>query len=465
MTINGYTLQGEWITTNSGFSKWGFANKNGREYFIKELVTPVYPVDPAVMTPGQFESRRTYCKEYEKRFEKFYTRINEVSRGNLVRIHEFFRHGSRYYVVTEKVRGSAAAMQQISQLPENKKLLLMKTVAQSFCDLHSVGIIHFDVKPANILLNITGHGNYVARVIDFDSGLFREETLEDRELGGDLTYLAPETFLGMIGEDSHPDEKADVFALGLVFHEYYFGRLPAYSEKGYEYPFEEALEEDYVHPDTGCGSRMVADLIQDMLIAEPEKRPAIEDVLTRINNFMGFQQQESSKIWVRELELTYGGSQGRAISLTPERIRWWNTAPSTAWKENCGLADSYFAHQETPMTPELYQELMESVMAAGLVQLLSAPKPTGRLIISGAFNQSLQVCNRDGTMGTYSAKGAPLEPFNKIVAILEKHCTFPRAEDHRETTPKVKPEETPKTETPVNSGPEPAAWFHHAGDL
>ena len=89
MTINGYTLQGEWITTNSGFSKWGFANKNGREYFIKELVTPVYPIDPAVMTPQQFENRRTYCKEYEQRFKKFYTRINEVSRGNLVRIHEF----------------------------------------------------------------------------------------------------------------------------------------------------------------------------------------------------------------------------------------------------------------------------------------------------------------------------------------------------------------------------------------
>ena len=44
MQIKGYELRGELKTTNSGFSKWGFAAKNGREYFIKEFIDPVYPV-------------------------------------------------------------------------------------------------------------------------------------------------------------------------------------------------------------------------------------------------------------------------------------------------------------------------------------------------------------------------------------------------------------------------------------
>ena len=38
MQIKGYEIKGELKTNNSGFSKWGFATKNGRDYFIKEFI-------------------------------------------------------------------------------------------------------------------------------------------------------------------------------------------------------------------------------------------------------------------------------------------------------------------------------------------------------------------------------------------------------------------------------------------
>ncbi|MBR5239672.1 MAG: protein kinase [Clostridia bacterium] len=474
MNINGYTLQGDWITTNSGFSKWGFAVKNRREYFIKELITPVYPMDPAILTPQQFESSRAHCYEFEQKFKKFYSRINEASRGNLVRINEFFRHGSRYYVVTEKVHGLSVSMEQIAAMPEQKKLLLMKTVAQGFRDLHAAGIVHFDVKPTNILLQYTQTGNFAARIIDFDAGFLLEDPLEDFDFGGDLTYFAPETFLGNFGEEIHPDDKADVFALGLVFHEYYFGKLPEYLSNGYDYPCEAALNDGYLQPDSNYGSRMVIDLIADMLQVEPEKRPAIGDVLNRINNLLGFQQQPDANMMVRELEIDYGGSNGRAISLTPERIRWWNTtAPS--YSDETPLPQSYFDVYEMPLTPESYQELMESVMGAGLLGLMSTPQTTGRLIISGAFNQSIQVCYRDGTQGKYTTRSTPPEAFGKIVSILEQHCTFPSVDGSEVPISAVlKTKEAPKA-PPVGARPAPvaptettsapSAWFSQAGDL
>lgn len=472
MNINGYTLQGDWITTNSGFSKWGFALKNKREYFIKELITPVYPLDPAVMSEKQFESSRAYCLEYEKKFKKFYSRINEASRGNLVRIHEFFRHQSRYYVVTERVKGASVTMEQIAKMPEERKLLLMKTVAQAFRDLHGAGIVHFDVKPNNILLQTTKSGNFVARIIDFDSGFFLEEPLEDFEFGGDLTYFAPETFLGNFGEDVHPNDRADVFALGLVFHQYYFGRLPEYSSKGYEYPCEAALEEGSLKPDTDSGSRMVSDLIGDMLRVDPEKRPSISDVLGRINHLMGFQQQADSDLLVRELEVSYGGAQSRTISLTPERIRWWNTVPPADWKEENEFDASYFNVYETPLDPVNYHALMKSVIDVGLLELMSVPKSTGRLIISGSYHQSLEVCYRDGTRGTYTVRGTPQEAFHKIIEILERHCYFPTAEGGEiPDVAVIRAAELPKGPPKIMAkGPavpenEPAAWFSQAGDL
>ena len=97
MNINGYTLKAELKNANSGFSKWGFATKNGKEYFIKELINPVYPIDKSIMSEELFQQRRTFCSQYETKFKKFFGQINSASHGNLVRINEFFRSGSRYY--------------------------------------------------------------------------------------------------------------------------------------------------------------------------------------------------------------------------------------------------------------------------------------------------------------------------------------------------------------------------------
>ena len=221
MVINGYALEAELQNANSGFSKWGFATKNGKEYFIKQLINPVYPLDKSIMSEELFQQRRNHCSQYEAKFKNFFGLINKASRGNLVRITEFFRCGSRYYLISEKVEGKSPSMEYIAALDEGKKLLLLKSVAHCFYDLHSVGIIHSDVKPNNILVKATKNGNYVAKLIDFDSGFIKGDAINNKELGGELTYLAPETFLGIYGEDVHPDEKSDIFGLGLMFHEYY----------------------------------------------------------------------------------------------------------------------------------------------------------------------------------------------------------------------------------------------------
>ena len=44
MKINEYELEGSLTADNSGFSKWGFARKNGRRYFNKEFLSRVYPI-------------------------------------------------------------------------------------------------------------------------------------------------------------------------------------------------------------------------------------------------------------------------------------------------------------------------------------------------------------------------------------------------------------------------------------
>ncbi len=58
MQIKGYEIKGELKTNNSGFSKWGFATKNGRDYFIKEFIDPVYPIHTEASGSGNDRSQK-----------------------------------------------------------------------------------------------------------------------------------------------------------------------------------------------------------------------------------------------------------------------------------------------------------------------------------------------------------------------------------------------------------------------
>lgn len=309
MNINGYTLKGELNNENSGFSKWGFAVKGGKEYFIKELITPVYPVDKGVMSDELFESKRNFCKNFENRYVKLYTAINNASCGNLVRIEEFFRCGSKYYLINEKVDGESASMEEIANFSDENKLLLAKSVIFAFCCLHRWGIVHFDVKPSNILVKRTRSGKYVGKIIDFDAGFSQNEVRDDVELGGDLTYLAPETFLAIRGDDVKIGEKADIYSLGLVLHEYFSGHLPSFNKTEYEYPFEAVLDGGGVSIDSSSMPLEISELIIKMISADPDERPSAEEILKEIRKLSGDSEISLPPVNTGASSIPQGGSR------------------------------------------------------------------------------------------------------------------------------------------------------------
>lgn len=425
MNINGYTLKAELKNANSGFSKWGFATKNGKEYFIKELINPVYPVDKSIMSDELFQQRRTHCSQYETKFRNFFGLINKASRGNLVRITEFFRCGSRYYLITEKVEGKSPSMEYIASLEDDKKLLLLKTVAHCFYDLHSVGIVHSDVKPNNILVKATKNGNYVAKLIDFDSGFLKGDVIENKELGGELTYLAPETFLAIYGEDVHPDEKADIFGLGLVFHEYYCGFLPYFDQNEYEYPYEAALDGGLLKPDMDMLPEDVGALITSMLDADPKKRPSAEDIIKILNTIT---EQSENSLEIKQIMLHFDGAYGKSISIAADAIKYKNTVHPSVQVEMESqkkyYPDDYLVQKKRPITVRsTYDDIIGKIVDAGLWDLVSISEENTS--DSNKICQAIKVICEDGTVYSYSTEGAPDSIFTKIVTILSAYCTFP----------------------------------------
>jgi len=278
MVINNYEIIGELHNDKSGYAKWGFAKKNGNEYFIKEFLSPIYPIDEEELSQELLERRRNICNDFSRKKKEFYLALNKCITGNIVTIIDFFRFKSKYYIVTEKVISESLSIDEISRLNDEQKLLIIKVVLHCVSVLHEHHIVHGDIKPDNILLKKTKKGMYTAKIIDFDSGFLEScAPSEDEELQGDMVYLAPEAFLYMIGEGKKLTGKIDIFALGVLFHQYFCGSVPEYKNE-YDYLFEAVLNDAEIKIGKEVPESVIP-ILRSMLDKDPDKRPEAKEIL------------------------------------------------------------------------------------------------------------------------------------------------------------------------------------------
>jgi eukaryotic-like serine/threonine-protein kinase len=146
----------------------------------------------------------------------------KLTHPNAVIVYDIGRDGDRDFLVMELVDGPDLS-ELIAQGPlaPDTTAYLGAAIASALGLAHERGMLHRDVKPANVLLNAAG----VPKVADF--GIARalgEATARLTTPGsvmGTARYLAPEQLL-----DGPLDGRVDVYALGLVLHEALTGRAP-----------------------------------------------------------------------------------------------------------------------------------------------------------------------------------------------------------------------------------------------
>lgn len=121
-------------------------------------------------------------------------------------------------------------------------------------------------------------GNLTAKVIDYDAGFFESDPpTHPEEICGDQVYFSPEAWQAILGEESQLSCKLDVFAMGILFHQYLAGKLPGYDNTrfccagdavaaGEKPEVSEDMPED------------LHNLICRMLEADPAKRPDSQEV-------------------------------------------------------------------------------------------------------------------------------------------------------------------------------------------
>lgn len=146
-----------------------------------------------------------------------------LDHDNVVGMYDYFRWGPHYCLVQDFIDGKTLA-DCIAEAPTGldlpTALSLMGGILSGLDYAHEIGILHCDVKPANVIIGLDKR----PRVTDF--GISREIGREAPETGlggaGTAEYMSPEQILPPYVFD----HRCDVFSAGVLFFEMLTGRLP-----------------------------------------------------------------------------------------------------------------------------------------------------------------------------------------------------------------------------------------------
>src|SRR6266496_2069255 len=163
---------------------------------------------------------------------------SSLSHPNICTIHDVGETDGELYIVMELVEGkSLRAMSADAGLPPESVLRYGAQIASALARAHDRGIVHRDLKTANIVVTSDG----LVKVLDFGlakqvgSGIFEGPTrsfatIQDASgVSGTLPYMAPEILRG-----DAADYRNDLWTLGVVLYEAASGRLPFEGRTGFE---------------------------------------------------------------------------------------------------------------------------------------------------------------------------------------------------------------------------------------
>ncbi len=160
---------------------------------------------------------------YLERFQREARAAGKLSHPNIVPVYDVGEQDGLMYLVMQLVPGGTLReyLARRGALPLGEAISILEQVASALQHAHERGLIHRDVKPANILMSSDG------RALLADFGIVRVTQNNETALTrmgafvGSPEYAAPEMVLGQSA-----DQRVDIYALGVMAYQMLAGRLP-----------------------------------------------------------------------------------------------------------------------------------------------------------------------------------------------------------------------------------------------
>ncbi|KAM3145790.1 hypothetical protein pb186bvf_002085 [Paramecium bursaria] len=237
----------------------------------------------------------------------------------------------------------------LTKLPNNKPteplvLQVLRDVLQGLISMHKQGYIHRDVKMENVLLGSTfklcDFGSTTKKKYQIIENSIRDDIKDEMEENTTPFYRAPE-YLDLYS--GFPwDERADIFALGVLQFIFSFQKPPFESQLA-------AINGQYFLPENHGYSSKFINLMKSMLIQDPRKRPQATDLLQQVSQWhlpLKYIQEVQKKTpdlqyMFNSVDNVYIQRKEQPLGFLDKLKRYLNTLSRTteAWVEQCTQND------------------------------------------------------------------------------------------------------------------------------
>ncbi|MBJ9977396.1 protein kinase [Pseudomonas sp. S75] len=196
--------------------------------------------------------------------------LARLAHPNIATIHDIGNVETLYYMAMEYLPAGTLKERIAAGLDPEQGLLYVRQMAQALGYAHAQGLVHRDVKPANILFRADG----TAVLSDFGIAKSLDDHTQFTQAGfavGTPSYMSPEQARGL-----EIDGRADLYALGVVLYEILVGKLP--------YGGIDALSTALAHlteplPELPIEHGRYQDILHGLLAKDPNARFADADAL------------------------------------------------------------------------------------------------------------------------------------------------------------------------------------------
>ncbi len=243
-----------------------------------------------------------------ERFRREARAVAQLSHPHIVTVIDAGEDDGRPYIVFEYVEGETLKqrIQRLGRLPVAEAVAYAVEIARALGAAHQRSIVHRDVKPQNVLVDVEGS----AKVTDFGIARSLEEeglTADGRVLGT-TDYVSPEQALG------HPvTGQSDLYSLGIVLFEMLTGEVPFKGENQVAVAMKHVREE-----------------IPDVQVRRPEASAALAAVVERATAKDLGRRYASDDELIADLEDSLAIETVRAGSATGEATTVLRTLPRHA---------------------------------------------------------------------------------------------------------------------------------------
>jgi len=161
-------------------------------------------------------------RSFVERFRREAQAAANLSHPNVVSVYDWGEEDGVYFIVMEYVDGRplSSIIRSEGTLPPDRAAAVGADVAAALAFAHRSGVVHRDVKPGNVLIDVNGN----VKVADFGiarAANAKENLTQTGAVMGTATYFSPEQAQGF-----GVDPRSDVYSLGVVLYEMVTGRPP-----------------------------------------------------------------------------------------------------------------------------------------------------------------------------------------------------------------------------------------------